>query len=245
MHTGVTLSSKRPFQRALYLQVRDALAERIASGAWKPGTPIANEGDLAREIGVSAGTVRKALELMETQRLITRRQGRGTFVSNPTSDELAARLCKLRGPGGERVHARPATVAVSKGEASEQECRRLRLAAGEAVYRVRRVRRRGDQNFVVKDAALPAALFPGLVDKQEVAGSISAIAQAFGVLVGTGEERISLRVPPPDVAEALGVAQGTAVMYLERLVFMLDGPPVEWSTAHCHLPGGYYLAEFG
>ena len=48
---------KRPIHKALYLQVRDALAERIASGQWKPGMPIANEGELARDLGVSAAEV--------------------------------------------------------------------------------------------------------------------------------------------------------------------------------------------
>jgi hypothetical protein len=32
-------------------------------------------------------------------------------------------------------------------------------------------------------------------------------------------------------------------MYLERLVFALDGPALEWSTGYCHAPGCYYLAE--
>ena len=77
----------RPFsKRALYLQVRDALVQRISSGAWKPGSAIPNESDLAGEMGVSAGTVRRALQTMEADRLITRRQGRGTFVKDQTSD---------------------------------------------------------------------------------------------------------------------------------------------------------------
>jgi GntR family transcriptional regulator len=33
--------------RPLYLQLRDALAARIAMGAWRPGAAIPNEGDLA------------------------------------------------------------------------------------------------------------------------------------------------------------------------------------------------------
>ena len=69
--------------RPIYLQLRDALAERIASGEWKPGSAIPNEGDLAREFGVSAGTMRKALSLLEDEHLITRRQGRGTYVNDP------------------------------------------------------------------------------------------------------------------------------------------------------------------
>src|SRR4051812_41587123 len=48
--------------RPLYLQLRDALAERVAGGEWRPGAAIPNEGDLAREFGVSAGTMRKALD---------------------------------------------------------------------------------------------------------------------------------------------------------------------------------------
>ncbi|HXE85900.1 MAG TPA: GntR family transcriptional regulator, partial [Hyphomicrobiaceae bacterium] len=45
--------------------MRDMLAERIARREWKPGFVVPNEGELARELGVSAGTVRKALDLME------------------------------------------------------------------------------------------------------------------------------------------------------------------------------------
>ena len=75
------LFSKRP----LYLQVRDALAARIAAREWKPHVAVPNESDLAREFGVSAGTMRKALELMRQERLLTRRQGRGTFVNDLAS----------------------------------------------------------------------------------------------------------------------------------------------------------------
>jgi GntR family transcriptional regulator len=241
----VALSSKRPFHKALYLQVRDALTGRIASGQWKPGMPVANEGDLARELGVSGGTVRKALELMEAQRLITRRQGRGTFVSDQASEDLAARFCRFRGPGGERLFSRAAVSRINEGEANEQEARRLDLEPGEAVYRMRKVRTYRGRPFMVKDAVVPTALFPGLPDRREAVGSITLLAHVYGILVGKGEERISLCTAETDVAEALGVACGTPVIHLDRLVLTLDGPPLEWSTSHCHLAGGYYLAEIG
>src|SRR5919109_3395801 len=97
------IPSGRFSNRPLYLQLRDALAERIANGEWKPGSAIPNESDLAREFGVSAGTMRKALDLMESERLLTRRQGRGTFVNDQSSDELAARFSNLRAADGKRV----------------------------------------------------------------------------------------------------------------------------------------------
>jgi GntR family transcriptional regulator len=225
------------------MQVRDALAERIASGVWKAGMAVANESDLARELGVSAGTVRKALELMESQRLITRRQGRGTFVSDQTSNDQMVRFCNLRGPDGERVNGHVMSVDVTEGVADDHERLRLRLADRDAVYRIRRVRCNGSRTFLVGNVAVPAALCPGLINKKEIAANISVLAHEYGILLGKAEVRITIDLPPGGIAEALGVVPGTPVMCLQRTMFMLDGTPVESGTAHCHLPGGHYLAE--
>ena len=84
------LPTTRFSTRPLYLQLRDALAERIAHGEWKPGTAIPNESDLAREFGVSSGTMRKALDMMEAEHLLTRRQGR----------RPAPRTCSSASPSG-------------------------------------------------------------------------------------------------------------------------------------------------
>jgi regulatory GntR family protein len=56
--------------------VRNVMASRIASGEWKPNAPIPSESYLAREIGVSAETMRKALEIMEREGLLVRRPGK-------------------------------------------------------------------------------------------------------------------------------------------------------------------------
>lgn len=76
--------------RPLYLQVHDALEERIAAGEWKTDTAVPNENDLARHFGVSPGTMRKALDMLESKGIVSRRQGRGTFVTDPASGNLVA-----------------------------------------------------------------------------------------------------------------------------------------------------------
>src|SRR5262245_34902556 len=119
--------------RPLYLQVRDSLAGRIASGCLRPGSAIPSEMDLAREIGVSSGTVRKALEVMETERLIVRRQGRGTFVNDPGSAELVARFANLHVADGTRVRGKVGSIEIMQGEANDRERERLRLQAGAEV----------------------------------------------------------------------------------------------------------------
>ena len=237
------MSSARFSNRPLYLQLRDALSERIAGGEWKPGSAIPNESDLAREFGVSAGTMRKALDLMESERLLTRRQGRGTFVNDQTSDELAARFSNLRALDGSRVCGEVMSAEVSEGVADVQECQRLALRPGDDVYRIHRVRHHRGQVYLVEDASLPAPLFPGLPEKTSVADRIIVLAQEYGLLLGKAAERVSLGAATPAVAEALGVSAGSPIMVLDRVVMALDGRPIEWRVGHCHLVDKYYMAE--
>jgi hypothetical protein len=75
LEQGVELTDNRDHQ-ALPVsaqQVREAMMMRIANGQWKPNTAIPKESELAREFGVSAETVREALDIMEGERLLTRR----------------------------------------------------------------------------------------------------------------------------------------------------------------------------
>lgn len=133
--TAVGRFSTRP----LYLQVKDTLIQRIAAGAWKPGAAIPNEIELSRELGISVGTVRKALDEMENERLISRRQGRGTFVIDQTSNEHAVRFSNIRDRDGSKIAGDTESSSVLEGTASDYEARNLQLRIGEPVYRIRRV----------------------------------------------------------------------------------------------------------
>lgn len=66
----------------MWLQVKTDVAARIAKGEWPPGTRMPNEADLARKYGVAAGTMRKALDALEAERALVRRQGHGTFIND-------------------------------------------------------------------------------------------------------------------------------------------------------------------
>ena len=198
---------------------------------------------MAREFGVSAGTMRKALDLMEAERLLTRRQGRGTFVNDQTSDELAARFSNLHAPDGGRICGEVKSADIVEGTANELECERLRLRADDAVYRIHRIRNHKSQVYLVEDASLPAALFPSLAEKRSVADRIIVLAQEYGLLLGKAAERVSIGQASPTVAQTLGIASGSPVMVLDRVVLALDGRPIEWRVAYCHLADKYYMAE--
>lgn len=233
-------------RKPLYIQVRDTLLERIADGTWKPGAIIPNEHDLARQLGVSAGTVRKALDLLEAERVVTRRQGRGTFVNDQASGELASRFSNLRNSDGGRVVGDASFMSVAEMPASELECERLQLKDGDAVYRLHQTRCQQGQVFMIEDVSLPTALFPDLGDRQIGLHDISILARHYGLLLRGAEERLSTAAASASAAAALGLEPGAPVMLLDRVVRMLDNDrPVEWRIAQCHPARGHYLAEIG
>src|SRR3972149_6342148 len=67
----------------LYQRLRDFLVEKIEAGEWRPDHQLPGERQLTAEFGVSRATVRQAMQLLENQGLIQRRQGRGTYVARP------------------------------------------------------------------------------------------------------------------------------------------------------------------
>lgn len=233
-----------PFSRQpLYLQVRDALAARIAAREWKPSVAIPNESDLAREFGVSSGTMRKALDLMKRERLLTRRQGRGTFVNDQTSDELAVRYSNIRTADGKRITGEVNILGVLQTSASPAECARLRLRPDDRVWRLQRIRQHGGEPFMVEEIAMPAALFPELDERKELPRGIAVLAQHYGILLGKGEERISISSASAPVAEALNLRAGAPILILDRLLHTRDGQVVEWRLGMGHFVDAYYLAE--
>ena len=237
--TAVGRFSTRP----LYLQVKDMLVQRIVAGAWKPGAAIPNEIELSRELGISVGTVRKALDEMEGERLISRRQGRGTFVIDQTSDECAIRFSNLRDPDGIRVIGDVQSCEIAPATANEAESRHLQLRSGEPVYRLHRVRSHDGHPFMVEDSTIPQSRFPGLVPEGEISATIVVLAHRYGILLARAEEKVGVTTAKGDVAKALKVAEGAPLLKLDSVVFAIDGRPIEWRVARCHLRDTYYLTE--
>jgi GntR family transcriptional regulator len=232
-------------RRPLYLQLCDVMADRIATKAWRPGSALPNEADLGREFGVSPGTARKALERLEQTGLITRRQGRGSFVCDLTSGEILDRFATIRMPDGGSAVAKVRLAEIELAAATAQECTRLWLTAGDPVCRIRRVLLDGDVPFMIERASMPAALFPGLERRSNFPDGVTVLARQFGILLGKGSERIVTERATADVSEVLGVAEGALLIVLDRVILTLDGRPVEWRMGWCNLTGKYYQAQIG
>jgi len=219
----------------LYLQVRRLLAEQIARSVWAPGAMLPNELELARELGVSAGTVRKALGSLESDKLITRRRGRGTFVVDQAAADVAVRFSNIRDGTGQRIVGDMEQLSQGYSPATDIEQQRLQLGPGALVLRLTRLRRHQGRLFMYEEAALAADRFPGLGGAEIGTYRITALAQRHGVHLAQGLERVMLAQATPEIARLLEVASFTPLLQLDRVVLAMTGEPVEWRVGFCHL----------
>jgi GntR family transcriptional regulator len=227
----------------LYQQVCDLLTRQIASGVWKANGALPNEVELARELGVSSGTVRKALEKLEADRLVMRRQGRGTFVIDQTTPEAVSRFDRLRQANGDPIVWRAKLLHRDCGKPGATEQRMLQIAPDEPVVRKRRLLSTPSRLLAVEDACITAGRLPGLQPDEVGDWSATALAQQHGIHVARASEEVRMVPASAELAELLGVKEGIALLRLDRVICTMDEVPIEWRSASCHLRDEYYLVE--
>jgi GntR family transcriptional regulator len=238
---GSVSFGKKISTRTLYIQVRDHLAQQIARGALKPGSHLPSELELADQLGVSLGTLRKALEALENERLITRHQGRGTFVRDHAAD---ARLTfdNLRTKDGQPIPFTVQFLSAASERASAEEQQRLGLETSELVARCQLVRHH-EGPFLFERMSLAVSRFFGL-DCAELRGpyQLAVLAQDHGVLVGSASETVEIARASAEVSALLVVDPGTPLLRLDRIIYSLDHVPLEWRLGYCKLTAVKYVS---
>jgi GntR family transcriptional regulator len=223
----------------LYLQVRDALLDSIKDGTWRPGDGLPSEIDLHRQLGVSLGTMRRALGVLEDEQLIVREPGRGTFVRACPAGRAPGRFDPMRAEDDCPLvgEVRSMTIKVALPTGSERAA--LTLAEGDHVVRIDRTRFHDQRPFAHEQAVLPDRRFPGLSAQAVVPDDLEELARAWGVLVVRATAKIRIAAATPAAAAALSLAQGTALLCLVRVAFDTDDQPVEMMTGYYDLGAGY------
>ncbi|MFO1149244.1 MAG: GntR family transcriptional regulator [Alsobacter sp.] len=229
--------------RPLYAQVRDSFVQRLVEGAWQPGQMLPSELELAAEIGVSQGTVRKALDALASERLLVRRQGRGTFVAEHDEARILFQFFKLRPDSGERSFPESRILASGRFPARQEEREALALAAGAEVVRIERIRLLAGRPVLVETLALPEALFGALANDEVPNNLYGLYATRFGITVSRAREKLKAIALDPADASVLGVAEGTPALLIDRLALSLEGTPVEWRVSRCLTADLHYLSD--
>ncbi|MFD1109385.1 GntR family transcriptional regulator [Pseudoroseomonas ludipueritiae] len=215
--------------RPLYQQVETVLIDRIASGAWPPGHSLPAEPELAAELGVSQGTVRKALAELERRNLIERRQGRGTTVLRHTGDTARFHFFRLRDLSGVAVISHIVVLSCKPGEADESEAAALRLPQGTPIFRLRRLRTVDGVPRIFERCTLVEARLPGFhLPEGELTTELYVhLQRAHGVTIEHAEEDLSAQAAGLEEAAVLGLPEGKPLLRVQRLAFDIARRVVE------------------
>ena len=223
----------------LYQQIKALMLRGMAQGEWKPGEMIPSELELAARFKVSQGTVRKAIDELAQEHLLTRKQGKGTFVATHGEARIQFRFLRLTPNDGAQSQPESTIIDCKRQRAPADVARALEFKVGDTAITIRRLLSFQGEPAVLDDLWLPGTLFKGLTAERLVSAQVplySLFEQDFGIKMLRAEEKIRAVAAPADVAAILRVVEGAPLLLVERLSFTYGDKPVE-------LRRGHYLTE--
>jgi GntR family transcriptional regulator len=217
-----------------------ALNELIATGSLKSGDRLQGEPAMAAEYGVSRVTIRRALERLEREGRVVRRAGAGTFVAGSVVQpvlhaDLADVFARMR-EMGEQTGVR--LLSFSYVTPPEAVAKALRLDAGERTQRAVRVRLVDGLPFSFLTTHVPERIGATYTEADLSAKPLLALLERGGIIADCASQTIGAALAGPEVAEALGLEVGSALVSLTRVVTAEDGSGIE------HLHGLYRPDRF-
>ena len=214
----------------LYLQLQRILRDAIDSHIVKADQALPTERDLAEEFEVSRITVRKAIDGLVTDGLVSRRRGAGTFVMAPRVEKCFSKLTSFSEDMISRGR-RPHSVWVSKtsGAVTPEEALSLGLSPGSVVYRFHRIRFADDLSMALEYSTVPAYCLPS---PDAVTLSLYEALRATGHLPVRALQRLRAIAFTPEQAEALAIEPGSPGLFIERRGFLADGRTAEFTQSY-------------
>lgn len=224
-----TTARKQP----LYNQLVDLLSDKIQN-EMHPGDALPSERDLAETYGLSRTTVRLAMSELEELGLVTRKHGKGTFVSSVSRDttDLMGTYSftdQMRSLG--RVpHTEVLDFEVR--EASKFVAQNMDLRLGEAVFRMRRLRSADGVPMMLERTYMPVKVFDSLTQHMVESKSLYEIVeQDFRMKIKTAEEAFGARAARPDEAKLLKIDENAPVLHLVRTTYNSKNVVIEYTRS--------------
>lgn len=221
-----------PFQR---LQADlAALINKTPAGQRLPSEP-----DLAKQLGVSRATLREAMRSFETQGLIRRRQGSGTFVVGKVQAlesglEVLESLDTIANRMGLEMSV--SDLAVESMQADDEMAEALNLARGTKITRVRRVIRAENRPVAYLVDILPEELFHSKDLPTDFHGSVLDHLIERGDPLTTSRTEVSAIGASVEVAKPLEIQRGDVLLHFRARLFNAEAKPVDYSLSY-FIPG--------
>ncbi|NMC13245.1 MAG: GntR family transcriptional regulator [Chloroflexi bacterium] len=219
-------------------RLHEALAEIISEK--KPGEKLISEPQLARQLGVSRATLREAMRTFETQGIIHRRQGSGTFVLPAScvietglevleSIETMAKRCGLQVTMGKlKIDYRPC---------SQEEAAALNIPPGEVVVQYSRLMLAEGRPVAYLIDILPEGIIYPQDLENSFTGSILDILLKKGSLsLVSSRCEINAVTASVEIAKSFGIQRGDVLLRFIASLYTTLGQVIDYSYSY-FLPG--------
>jgi len=225
-----------PFQR---LQTDlAALIEKTPAGQ-----RLLSEPELARQLGVSRATLREAMRTFETQGLIRRRQGSGTYVVGKIqafegglevleSIETIARR--------QNLEISVSDLSLEQLKADEELAANLGVSAGTRLTRVSRIIRTETRPVAYLVDTLPEEILRADELTSDFHGSVLDFLIARGDMLTTSRADVSAIGARADVAKPLEIQRGDVLLHFSAQLFNPEGKVVDYSLSY-FIPGYFHF----
>jgi len=217
----------------MYHQLKELVSEKIESGEWAPGHRLPTEAELSREFGVSRITVRHAMQLLQNQGMLERKQGRGTFVAQP---KVAHNLMAMYKDGLSVAqmgrHPQMELVSLELKQPAASVAARLNLPVSDQVYDMKRLLLGDGEPLMLIHSWLPADRFPGFPEHDMGARTMGAVLREYGITEAFQHKEVEVTILDEEEAELLQTFSGAPALLLTYVNYLPNGDPIEYRRTH-------------
>lgn len=216
----------------LWLQTVNHIKHEVLSGDLAPGTRLASERELTEHWGISRVTLRKALQHLVTEGVLSSSHGRGWYVASgeparefPNTLESFTETAARMG-----LRASASVLSETRGSASVDEAEVLSIAPGAPILRLERLRKLDDVAIALDSSTVPLAALPDLDGVDFAHASIFDLLTASGYAPERADSTVEAAPAGVGEAELLGVEVGTPLLVMRQVTHRGDGKPVAISA---------------
>lgn len=215
----------------LYVQIAEGLIDRIESQELAAGAKLPPEREFSKSLGVTRITLRRALQILEAEGLIERRQGAGNFIAAPKLERTTAQLNGFTlGMKKSGLHPSAEVVLFERRIANVSLAKRLQVPVSISLYYYHRIRSVNNQPTMLEKFYLPASYFPGFDQLNLTNTSIfEQLEKNYGVVIKRAEHSLEAVAASEYEAKLLGVEENAPLLLERRIAFDQNERPVEYA----------------
>jgi len=226
------LTKLREGTTPLYAQIAGLMKRRIQSGEWPSGLALPTLNELAAQFGVARVTVRQAMDVLAAERLIWRRQGKGTFVTEHGRDKhwLSVEtdwksLVRMIEGTESRVLKAFDTIGSPRLEPADGN-------AAETYHYMRRLHSYQGRPHLLIDLHLDRKVYFRARKKFDELPVIPVMDRLPGLKLGPARQTLTVSTADIEVADLLHMAVGEPIVEVRRVIQDATGKVIYFANLY-------------